>query len=227
MMMKEKRGFIRLNIDAHAIYTIKGKDGVRDMVSLEDISSEGIRFISNMHLQNSDLLQLTLQIPGIDKDVTALGQVIWQRQLTMHLFDTGIRFTKIDKDNKKKLIDFIQYSRGRNIERREYIRSGLKTGIKYSLISDPGIQGDCFSVDVCALGLKIMLREKLEKGTQLRIVFNLPDGKGEVVAKCTVVAWGKQAEQELFETGVEFLEISEEDKGKIINYIQETLSREK
>ncbi len=225
--MQEKRGFVRLNVDAHATYTIKGEDDVRDMVSLEDISNGGIRVISNMPLQDSDLLELTLLIPGIDGDITAQGRVVWQRQITMDLLDTGIKFTEIDEHNKKKLIDFIESSTGRNVERREYVRCDLNTGIKYSLISNPGIEGDCIGVDVCILGLKIMAKEKLEKGTQLRIVFNLPDEKEQIVAKCTVVAWVKQGEQDLFETGIEFLEISEEDKGKIGDYIQKTLGKEK
>ncbi len=225
--MREKRGFVRLNVDAHATYTIKGKNDTRDMVSLEDVSSEGLRVISNMPLQESDLLELRLQIPGIEGDVTALGQVVWQRQLTMDLLDTGIKFIEIDEPNKKKLIDFIERSIGRNAERRGYVRCDLNTGIKYSLISNPAIENDCLGVDVCILGLKIMAKEKLEKGTQLRIVFNLPDEKEQIVAKCTVVAWVKQGEQDLFETGIEFLEITEEDKGKISNYIQKILGKEK
>ncbi|MFH1092565.1 MAG: PilZ domain-containing protein [Candidatus Omnitrophota bacterium] len=225
--MLEKRGYVRLNIDAHASYTIKNRDNACDMVSLEDISSEGIRVISNRPLQNSDLLELTLQIPGMEGDITAQGRVVWQRQVTLDLLDTGIKFTEIDEHNKKKLDDFIKSSIGKNVEERKYVRCVLNAGIKYSLISNPGIENDCLSVDVCALGLKIMPREKLEKGTQLRIVFNLPDEKDEIVAKCTVVAWVKRAENDLFETGIEFLEISEEDKVKISNYIQKTLSREK
>ena len=77
------------------------------------------------------------------------------------------------------------------------------------------------------LGLKVMAKEKLEKGTQLRIVFNLPDEPDEIVAKCTVVAWVKQGEKDLFETGIEFLEISEQDKGKINNFIERTLRGQK
>ena len=225
--MQEKRGYVRLNVDAHATFTIKGKDTIQDMVTLEDISSGGIRVIINIPLQNSDLLELKLQIPGIDGEIVALGRVVWQRQITMDLLDTGIEFTEINEQNKKKLLDFIEHSTGRNVERREYVRCDLNTGIKYSLVSSPGIKNDCLSVDVCILGLKIMAKEKLEKGTQLRIVFNLPDVEREIVAKCTVVAWVRQGEKDFFETGIEFLEISEEDKVKISNYIQNILSKKK
>ena len=225
--MQERRGYVRLDVDAHATYTIKGKDASPDMVTLEDVSIEGIRVISNRALQNSDILQLTLRIPGVEGAIEALGRVIWQRQVTMDLLDTGIDFTEIDGQNKKKLLDFIEDSTGRTLERREYVRCELNTGVKYSLISNPEIKNECQCVDLCVRGLKIMAKEKLEKGTQLRVVFNLPDHTDEVAAKCTVVAWVRQGEKDLFETGIEFLEISETDKGKISSYIQSMISKKK
>lgn len=225
--MQEKRGYVRLNVDAHATYTIQGKDTKEEMVTLEDVSSEGIRVISNVLVKNSDILNLTLRIPGIDGEISALGKVIWQRKISIDLLDTGIDFTQIDEQNKKKLIDFIEQSTGRNVERREYVRCNLETGIQYSLMDEPTIGNNCLSVDICVFGLKIMAREKLEKGTHLRIAFNLPDEQDEIVAKCTVVAWVKQGEKDLFETGIEFLEISDMDKAKISKYIQETLSDQK
>ncbi len=225
--MREKRGYVRLNVDAHVVYTVKGKEALQDIVTLDDISIGGIRVISNISLQNSDVLELTLRISGVEGDIVALGRVVWQRQVTMDVLDTGIDFTEIDEPNKKKLLDLIESAVGKTIERRDYVRCDLAAGIKYSLITNPEIINNCLSVDVCEVGLKIMAKEKLEKGTQLRIVFNLPAEGNEIAAKCTVVAWVKQGEKDLFEIGVEFLEIGEEDKGKISNYIQNMLSKKK
>lgn len=224
--MKEKRGFVRINVDAHMTYAIKESAHPPQRVTLEDISSEGVRVIINKPLQSSDVLELTLQIPGIAKDIKAQAQVVWQREITFNLFDTGIRFTGMKDEDNKTLVDFIERITGRNTERREYVRCDLNTEIKYSLIGDPDMKNDCSSVDVCVLGLKILAREKLEKGTQLRIVFNLPQEKDEIVAKCTVVAWVKKGEKDLFETGIEFLEISEEDKGRISRFIQKKLEQQ-
>ena len=76
------------------------------------------------------------------------------------------------------------------------------------------------SVDVCVFGLKAMLREQLDKGTQLNVRFTLPGQSMAIVAKCTVVAWVKQGQENLFETGIEFLEISKEDKNMIAEYVK-------
>ncbi len=225
--MQEKRGFVRLDVDAHMMYKIKGKNDSACRMSLEDVSSNGVRVISNKLLQNSDLLELTLEIPGIDGVIRAQGRVAWQRQVTMDLLDTGIEFTQINDIDKKKLVDFIEGSTGRDVERREYVRCPLNTGVRYLVVSDPEVERDCVSVDVCVLGLKIMAKEKLEKGTQLRIMFSLPDEKDQIVAKCTVVAWVKQGGENFFETGIEFLEISAENKDRINRYIQKTLGEGK
>jgi len=172
------------------------------------------------------VLKLKLLIPEVDGEITALGRVVWQRELTMDLLDTGIEFTEIDEQNNKKLLDFIKHTTGRTIERREYVRCDLKTKIKYSLMSSPEMESDCQGL-MCVLGLKIMANEKLEKGTQLCIAFNLPEVESEIIVKCTVVAWVRQGEKDLFETGIEFLEISKEDKDKISSYIKNMLSKKK
>jgi c-di-GMP-binding flagellar brake protein YcgR len=218
--MKEQRGYVRLDVDAHARYTLKGKDEIPDIVSLEDVGCNGIRIISNRKLTENDILELALTIPGAQGDIFLEGKAVWQRQVTMNLLDTGIQFTYINEENREKLFSFIERTTGRTVERREYVRCDFNGEITYSLLNQPEFKKECMSVDVCILGLKVMAKEQLEKGTQLRVEFNLPGQDEKIVAKCTVVAWVKQNENNLVETGIEFLEISEEHKTQIEQYIK-------
>lgn len=218
--MKEQRGYVRLDVIAQASYTLKGKTDIPDRVNLEDVGCNGIRIICNKKLAETDILELRLTIPGVDGDIVLEGKSVWQRQINMDLLDTGIKFTYIDDENREKLFCFIERETGRTVERREYVRCDFTGEIKYNLLNEPKIQKDCISVDVCILGLKVMAKEQLEKGTQLCVEFKLPGQEEKIIAKCTVVAWVKKNEDNLFETGIEFLEISDQCKEKIAQYIK-------
>ncbi len=218
--MKEQRGYVRLDVDAHAKYTIKGSNDAPDMVSLEDVGCNGIRIISNKKLNKDDILELVLTIPGVEGNIVLEGKVVWQRQVTMDLLDTGIQFVSIDEANKEKLYKFIEDATGRTVERREYVRCDFSGEIKYNRLDQPEIKKLCSSVDVCTLGLKVMTTEQLDKGTKLSVEFTLPGQEEKIIAKCTVVAWFKQNQENLFETGIEFIEISDDCKHKIKEYIK-------
>ncbi len=41
--MQEKREYVRLNVNAQATYTIKGKDVSPNVVTFQDVSGEGLR----------------------------------------------------------------------------------------------------------------------------------------------------------------------------------------
>lgn len=218
--MKEQRGYVRLDVDAHAMYTIKGSGDAPDMVSLEDVGCNGIRIISSKNLTEKDILELVLNIPGVEGDIILEGKAVWQRQVTMDLLDTGIQFTSIDEINREKLFKFIEDATGRTVERREYVRCDFTGEIIYNLLDQPEVRKQCRSIDVCTLGLKVMTAEQLEKGTQLAVEFILPGQTEKIIATCTVVAWVKQNEENLFETGIEFIDISDHCKQKIEEYIK-------
>jgi c-di-GMP-binding flagellar brake protein YcgR len=218
--MKEQRGYVRLDVVAQASYTLKGKNNIPYSVSLEDVGCNGIRIICNEKFAETDILELKLTIPGVEGDIILQGKSVWQRQINMDLLDTGIQFTYIDDENREKLFGFIERETGRTVERREYVRCDFVGEVKYNLLNKPEIQKDFISVDVCILGLKVMAKEQLDKGTQLCVEFKLPGQEEKIVAKCTVVAWVKKNEDNLFETGIEFLEISDECKERIAQYIK-------
>lgn len=172
--MKEQRGYVRLNVDAHASYTIKGNQDIPDRVGLEDLGCNGLRIISSKKLTEKDVLELVLNISGVEGDIRLEGKMVWQRQVTMDLLDIGIQFTYIDDQNRDKLFRFIEKATGRTVERREYVRCDFRAQIKYNLLDQPDVKKQCISIDVCPLGLKVMASEQMDKGTQLCVEFNLP-----------------------------------------------------
>jgi len=191
------------------------------------VGCDGIRIISNKKLNENDILELVLTIPGIDGDIVLEGKAVWQRQVTMDLLDTGIRFMSRDDVNREKLFKFIEDITGRTVERREYVRCDFFGEIEYSRLDQPAVKKQCKSIDVCILGLKVMTTEQLDKGTQLAVAFTLPGQEEKISAKCTVVAWFKQNEETLFETGIEFIEISDKYKNNIEEYIKTTYKEDK
>lgn len=220
--MRENRGFVRLSIDARAKIKIKGSKCPAQMISVQDISGSGVRAISSMPVDENAHLELTLNIPGIG-DLRADGKVVWKRMISDTLFDLGIEFTAIEPAEKEKITNLIENKTGRVIERREFVRCDLKATFIYKLIEGPDLKKEAVSINVSASGLKALMKERLEKGTKLYIAFKLPQDEKEIIAKCTVVAWVKKGDQDLFETGIEFLEISDEDRKKISKYVKKTL----
>ncbi len=217
--MQEKRGFVRLTVEAKAEYVLPGKSP--RVVDLGDLGAGGMRVVCDEQISEGQVLKITLKIPGVLGDIQAEGRVVWQRKLGRDIFDTGIEFKNIEAEGEKKLTNYIQSVAGNLHEKREYVRCLISTPVKYRLLDVSGEEKVCESVDVSAAGLKVLTREKLERGTRLRIAFSHPSDGAEIVAKCTVVAWAKKSEAEdVFETGIEFLEISKEDREKISEYVR-------
>jgi len=225
--MQEQRGYVRLATEGYAVYSIKGKQDKIEKVSLNDISAGGLRMETSRQLGKEDILELILQIPGIEGELKAEGKTAWQRELSPGIFDTGISFTSMEPRSQEKLTTFIAGVAGKIEERREFVRYDLDAIIKYRLLDMPEVEKNCKSIDVCSMGLKVLLEEQLGKGTKLYISFKLPDEGSEIIAECTVVAWTRKGNENLFETGIQFLKISEEHKAKISKYIKQQLKKNK
>ena len=110
-------------------------------------------------------------------------------------------------------------------ERREFVRCDLSIAVKYKLTSGPDIEKGCLSADISCAGMKMIIPEKLERASKLQLSFHLPDEKREISTRGTV-AWIKGAGDNLFEAGIEFLEIKEEDKIIISRFVKRNLGLE-
>lgn len=109
------------------------------------------------------------------------------------------------------------------IERRRYPRLRAAV-IEYSFLDKESIQEAAFTRDVGAGGISIIVNEKIETATTLLLKIYLPEYNDPLRAKGKVV-WRQESIFKLpkttrYDIGIEFLEISEEDKQKISEYVQ-------
>ena len=107
----ERRGVDRLNVSLEVKYTANGK-----IISAKskDISTRGIRLLLDERIDKGTGLHLEIKLPNQEPLVKASGEVVWsqesaedERDSEKRLFNTGIKFTKFQKDNEKRLFDFV------------------------------------------------------------------------------------------------------------------------
>lgn len=107
-------------------------------------------------------------------------------------------------------------------ERRSAERLGVSLQVKYAT---NGKTTDVKSVDISTKGLRLILDEKIEKGTLLRLEIKVPDFNRLVKATGEVV-WSNESSEakgkagkRLFSTGVKFLKFDKEGEKKLFDFI--------
>jgi len=111
-------------------------------------------------------------------------------------------------------------------EKRRFPRLTYNVGIEYKIIDSPNNADNAviFSKNISAGGICIFSLSKFSPGAKLDIKFSLPDSQEDIYAVGRVM-WqeeftiGDTASSRAFEAGVEFLEIQDQDKEKINQYI--------
>ena len=110
-------------------------------------------------------------------------------------------------------------------ERRKYVRLKATVEIMYTVIGAPG-EIKVFSKNISAGGLCIMTKEQLADATPLQLEIRIPDLQGSIRALARVI-WQKRFEtageepQICFNTGIEFIGISDFDRFNINRYVME------
>jgi c-di-GMP-binding flagellar brake protein YcgR len=107
-------------------------------------------------------------------------------------------------------------------ERRSVERLNVSLDIKYFTNGKPiGVQ----SADISARGVRLLLDEKIGKGTPLRLEIKLPDEERIVKAQ-GVAVWAEEALEEdnnsqkrLFNTGIKFLRFQDSDEKRLFDFI--------
>lgn len=220
--MREKRDRVSLPISGEANYKIQGAINPPITVLVREISGTGLRFITTEPLANGTLLNLTIKITNAFDPMPAVGKVLWQRKISSkYLLDTCVKFVSIEADKEAKLVQYIrQFAKTFSIG-RENIRCPLITDVRYNLVHNPEIENNCVSGDIGVLGIKLFVKGKLDINTNLKMAFELPDGQGLVMSLGRIV-WTSQQSNEVFCVGLKFIELKEQDKERIYNYIINT-----
>ncbi|MFH2144669.1 MAG: PilZ domain-containing protein [Candidatus Omnitrophota bacterium] len=218
---KERRNFARLCVGVEAVYQRKnGEDKAEKKVLVRNISISGMRFIADEPLEREKLLLMRLVIPSIPVPINVEVKVVWQRIFSESFFDTGAEFVDFDYNQQEALSAYIQGALGKVVEQREFVRTNLSTTVHYKI--DEHTNGKCVSVDISPSGLKVFIKEKLQKGTKMQLVFNIPDEKEPLSVEGQVI-WLRDREERFIETGVEFTKINAADAEKIDKYVKKSL----
>ncbi|UCB57203.1 MAG: PilZ domain-containing protein [Candidatus Omnitrophota bacterium] len=112
-------------------------------------------------------------------------------------------------------------------ERRKYLRFSAAVEVKYTIIGNPGAI-KVSSKNVGAGGLCLTLKEQLKVDSPLQLEIKIPDLKEPIRALGRVV-WQKPAKTSgaqptvHFDTGIEFIGISNFDRFNINRYVKEQI----
>jgi len=115
-------------------------------------------------------------------------------------------------------------------ERRSITRLDLTLEIKYF---KNGHSGNVQSMDISARGVRLLLDEKLEKETPLRLEIKLPN-QVQIVKSGGRVVWveeiaedEKAASKRLFNTGIEFFDFRAPDNKRLFDFLHSTPAKKR
>ena len=108
--MLERRKYIRLRDSLKIGYKVIGQSDITSEQFTENISGIGISFPLRHRINPGSIVELSLQIPGLSKMITATGEVVWlnHRQDALYPFILGLKFKKFDKSDQENIKKYIQ-----------------------------------------------------------------------------------------------------------------------
>ena len=87
-------------------YEIMGHQPLKNKARLKDISRGGLRISGKKALLKGSYIDMEIKVPARDKYIPAFGEVMWSRSLDDSYYDTGMRFTKIQKKDRSELLGY-------------------------------------------------------------------------------------------------------------------------
>lgn len=107
-LTQERRRYIRLEVPISIIIRQQKQAQKEYRVSSKNISASGTMVELEGQLQIGEPLELKLIMPGAPNPVHADGEVIWiTKEPDKNIFNTGIKFVKIEEDNKNTFLKFL------------------------------------------------------------------------------------------------------------------------
>lgn len=139
--------------------------------------------------------------------------------IALFIEEAGIKKSNIPTGSVK------EYWNGR--ERRKTIRINASLVVKYTVKKNLNRKFNGQMKDISRSGMKLMINEKLAKGTLLLLEFELPYIEKTIAAEGKVIwatgEFGERDEMErrVFHTGIQFTNIKSDDENTLVNYIKE------
>lgn len=107
-MEKERRKFKRFDAYMSVRYQLPNEKDPRGIALSKDLSREGLKISSPVHLPEGTKLDLELDIPDDPKPVHTTGKIVWSSssQSQDQGYDVGIRFVMMDPVDKFRVLDY-------------------------------------------------------------------------------------------------------------------------
>ncbi len=112
-------------------------------------------------------------------------------------------------------------------EKRRFVRIDWPVVVHYKTLEEPATQDQIVGSDISEGGLSFTVYEKLLKGTNLDMEVQVPFDSMPIFAKARIV-WIKKTGEEhanVFEVGVEFIEVDPEDQKRLKMYIKNEIKQ--
>jgi c-di-GMP-binding flagellar brake protein YcgR len=112
-IQKERRRFVRLNVLADVAYMKRQPNIIEKFTLAKNISAGGICLIVYEPLKQSGLLDLKIMLPGEKAVISAVGRVVWVREIPlngaskMKRYDAGIEFMEIRNVDMYKINRYV------------------------------------------------------------------------------------------------------------------------
>ena len=110
-------------------------------------------------------------------------------------------------------------------ERRQATRVGTNFTVKYTLSKKQNVILKAQTKDLSSSGMRLLINEKLDKGTLLSLEFDIPDtpvvvkAEGRVVWESGDFADRDEEGKRVFQAGVQFTQMSENDRNCLSDYV--------
>lgn len=109
MATLERRKFIRFDTALDASYEILGGTAKGPSV-VKNLSREGAQIVADTEFGTGTEVGLHLNVPGDNVPIFACAEVAWNKKTDSQGkagFATGMKFTKIDRYDKARLLDYV------------------------------------------------------------------------------------------------------------------------
>ena len=107
-MEKERRKFKRFDAYMSVRYELSESHETNGIALSKDLSREGLKINSPVHLPEGSTLDLELDIPDDPKPVRTSGKIMWTETSRGQDegYDVGIRFVMMDPVDKFRVLDY-------------------------------------------------------------------------------------------------------------------------
>jgi len=197
----EKRIFPRAECDE----VIKYANGKK--AQAKDISLSGIRFCTAEKIGAGSFL--TINFILLNKgQVRTSGKIMWQRNLSHTTYENGLKFTSLNQECELLLSEYINNKLNNHSEKRDAERSLVDVNVNYAM------NAKAKTKNITEKGMSIFTKAPLVEKQILLFSILLP--AGDMISMHGKIIWNKQLNGDLYENGIEFWNIGNMEKQKLI-----------